>query len=70
MKQNHIIHKVSIEVNVQNKEKAYQIKDNINSFLTMDVFPKLEKYINTFQDKFPDATLQISRLTLDLDENF
>lgn len=69
MKQNHIIHKVSIEVNVQNKEKAYQIKDNINSFLTMDVFPKLEKYINTFQDKFPDATLQISRLTLDLDES-
>lgn len=69
MKQNHIIQKVFIEVNVQNKEKAYSIKDDINSFLTMDVFPKLEKYIATFQEKFPGATLQISRLTLDLDES-
>jgi hypothetical protein len=69
MKQNHIIHKVSIEVAVKNKEKAYLIKDNINSFLTVDVFPKLEKYIDTLDDTLPAHTIQISRVTLELNES-
>jgi hypothetical protein len=68
VKQNHIIHKVLIEIAVENKEKAYVIKDNINSFLTVDVFPKLEKYITTLQNTLPDHTIQISRLTLELNE--
>lgn len=69
MKQNHIIHKVIIEVTVENKEKASMIKDDINSFLTVDVFPKLEKYITTLQDTLPGHTLQISRLVVDIDES-
>lgn len=69
MKQKHIIQKVLIEVTVQNKEKAYMIKDNINSFLTVDIFPKIEKYLDTLEDKLPDHILQISHLKLDLNES-
>lgn len=68
MEQNHIIHKVVIEVSVNNRKKAYEIKDNISSFLTMDVFPKLEKHFNKAQAKLQAHTLQISRLSLDINQ--
>jgi hypothetical protein len=35
----HIIQKVFVEI-VNNKEKAMNIKEDINSFLSVDVFPK------------------------------
>lgn len=69
MKQNHIIDKVVIEVSVNSKEKAYEIKDSIGSFLAMNVFPKLEKYFNSVQDTLPQEILQISQLTISLDES-
>lgn len=68
MEQNHIIHKVVIEVSVNNRKKAYEIKDNISSFLTMDVFPKLEKHFNKAQAKLKAHTLQISRLSLEINQ--
>lgn len=68
MEQNHIINKVVIEVSVSNKEKANEIKDNISSFLAMDVFPELEKHFNTVQAALsPSDILQIQRLTVNLD---
>ena len=69
MEQNHIIHKVVIEVSVNNREKAYEIKNDISSFLTLDIFPKLEKHLNTAQAALAAHTLQISRLTIALDES-
>lgn len=66
MKQDHLIQKVFVEINVNNKEKALGIKEDINSFLSVDVFPKIEKYINALGYKLTDQTLQISRLELDL----
>lgn len=69
MEQNHIIHKVVIEVSVNNREKAYEIKNDISSFLTLDVFPKLEKHLNTVQAAIPAHTLRISRLAITLDES-
>lgn len=68
MEQNHIINKVVIEVSVSNKEKANEIKDNISSFLAMDVFPELEKHFNTVQAALsPTHILQIQRLMVNLD---
>ncbi|WP_299179716.1 contractile injection system tape measure protein, partial [uncultured Chryseobacterium sp.] len=67
MKENHIIQKVFVEVTVNNKEKAYHIKDEINNFLSIDVFPEIEKYIKGIEYKLADHTLQIPRLELDLD---
>lgn len=66
MEQTHIIHKVVIEVSVNNRKKAYEIKDDISSFLTMTVFPKLEKHLNTVQAQIPAHTLQISRLAVEI----
>ncbi|WP_346985759.1 hypothetical protein [Chryseobacterium sp. POE27] len=59
MKQDHIIQKVFVEITVNNKEKAYCIKDDINSFLSIDVFPEIEKYINGIEQKLAGHTLQI-----------
>lgn len=67
MKQDHIIQKVFVEITVNNKEKAFGIKEDINSFLSMDVFPEIEKYINALQYKLADHTIQIPRLELNLD---
>ena len=67
MKQDHIIQKVFVEITVSNKEKAYSIKDDISSFLSTDVFPEIEKYINALEQTLVDRTLQIPRLELNLD---
>lgn len=67
MKQDHIIQKVFVEITVNNKEKAFNIKEDINSFLSMDVFPEIEKYIDALQYKFADHTIQIPGLELNLD---
>ncbi len=66
MKEDHIIQKVFVEISVNNKEKALSIKDDIISFLSIDVFPEIEKYINTLDHQFPDYTLQIPKLELNL----
>lgn len=67
MKQDHIIQKVFVEISVNNKEKALSIKEDISSFLSIDVFPEIEKYINALEYKLDDHTLQIPRLELNLD---
>lgn len=66
MKQDHIIQRVFVEIAVNNKEKALSIKEDINSFLSVDVFPQIEKYINALEYKLEGYTLQIPRLELDL----
>ena len=67
MKQDHIIQKVFVEISVNNKDKAFSIKEDISSFLSIDVFPEIEKYINALEYKLDDHTLQIPRLELNLD---
>ena len=67
MNQDHIIQKVFVEITINNKEKAFSIKKDINNFLAIDVFPEIEKYINALEYNFSDHTLQIPRLELNLD---
>lgn len=67
MNQDHIIQKVFVEITVNNKEKASNIKEDINSFLSIDVFPEIEKYINTLEYELAGQTLQIPKLALNLD---
>ncbi|MDV7698771.1 contractile injection system tape measure protein [Chryseobacterium soli] len=67
MKQDHIIQKVFVEITINNKEKALSIQEDINSFLSTDVFPAIEKHINALEYKLADHTLQIPRLELNLD---
>lgn len=67
MKQDHIIQKVFVEITVNNKEKAYRIKEDISSFLAVDVFPAIERYIGEMEHQSGGYTLQIPRLELNLD---
>lgn len=67
MKQDHIIQKVFLEITVNNKEKALRIKDDINSFLSIDVFPEIEKHIKALEYKLAGHTLQIPRLELNVE---
>lgn len=67
MSQNHVIQKVFVEITVSNKEKAHYIKNDINGFLSVDVFPEIEKYINDIESQLAGRTLQIPLLEMDLD---
>lgn len=67
MKEDHIIQKVFVEISVNNKEKALSIKDDITNFLSIDVFPEIEKYISVLEHQFAGHTLQIPKLELNLD---
>jgi len=74
MKKRHIIHKVFIELNTKSKTQAYEIKDNISSFLSSEVFPSLEKQLNSLDSldsltsKPANYAVQIEKLTLDISE--
>ncbi|MBB6330968.1 hypothetical protein HNP24_001918 [Chryseobacterium sediminis] len=67
MKQNHIIQKVFVEITVNNKSKALSIKDDINSFLSIDVLPEIENHIMALEYKLAGHTLQIPHLELNVD---
>ncbi|WP_294304344.1 contractile injection system tape measure protein [uncultured Chryseobacterium sp.] len=67
MNQDHIIQKIFVEITVSNKEKAERIREDISNFLSIDVFPKIEKYIETLEHQLSGQTLQIPKLELNLD---
>ncbi|OXB06240.1 contractile injection system tape measure protein [Flavobacterium pectinovorum] len=61
----HIINKLFLEVNTPSKQKAYYLKDNLNTFLKEEVFPLLEAYFDTLHDKMPLQSIQIEKLNID-----
>jgi len=69
MKKKHTIHKVFIELNTKSKTQAYEIKDNISSFLSSEVFPSLEEQLNTLDSKSASYAVQIDKLTLNISES-
>lgn len=66
MNHHHIIQKVFVEITVNSEKNAYYIKDDINSFLSIDVFPEIEKFINGMDTQLAGQTLQIPRLELNV----
>ncbi|WP_294201333.1 contractile injection system tape measure protein [uncultured Chryseobacterium sp.] len=67
MNQDHIIQKIFVEITVSNKEKAERIREDISNFLSIDVFPEIEKYIEALEHQLSRQTLQIPKLELNLD---
>ena len=61
----HIINKLFLEVNTASKDKAYYLKDNLNTFLKEEFFPLLEAYFDTLHDKMPLQSIQIEKLNID-----
>lgn len=62
----HIINKLFLEVNTPSKDKAYYLKDNLDAFLKAELFPLLETYFNTLDDKMSSHSIQIEKLNMDL----
>ena len=66
MTRKHIIHKVYLELQTNSTAKAYEIKDNISSYLNLEVFPSLEKELNALENKMPNYAVQVDRLVLEV----
>jgi hypothetical protein len=61
----HIINKVFLEVNTPFKDKAYYLKDHLDTFLKEELFPLLEKYFDTLDSKIASQSIQIEKLNMD-----
>jgi len=61
---NHIIEKVFLEVNTSNIETANSIKNNINSFLLNELFPRLEQLFNEYN--IPETVVRFDSLNINL----
>ncbi|OHT43391.1 contractile injection system tape measure protein [Flavobacterium tructae] len=62
----HIINKLFLEVNTQSKEKAYYLKDHLDTFLKEELLPLLEAYFDTLHTQIPLYSIQIEKLDLNL----
>lgn len=61
--QNHIIGKVFLEINTNRKDKAEELKNNINSFLETHLFPQLEMLFDGYGN---DAIYRFEKIELTL----
>lgn len=61
----HIINKVFFEINTPSKDKAYYLKDRVDSFLKEELFPFLETYFDTLDGKIASQSIQIEKLNMD-----
>ncbi|BFM43836.1 hypothetical protein CFS9_24770 [Flavobacterium sp. CFS9] len=62
----HLINKLFLEVNTQSKEKAYYLKDHLDTFLKEELLPLLETYFDTLHTQIPLYSIQIEKLDLNL----
>lgn len=62
----HIITKLFLELNTHSKEKAYYLKDHLDTFLKEELLPLLETYFDTLDTKIPLHHIQIEKLDLNL----
>lgn len=67
--QKHIIHKVTVDVETKNERAAFQLKDTIDVFLKEDIFPSIEAYFSSLEEKFQEQTIQISELNIDVNSS-
>lgn len=65
---NHIIEKVFVEINTNNSEKAFGVKDDIGTFLNEILFPRIEELFDNFDTN--DRILRIEKLELNLEKPF
>ncbi len=64
--QQHIINKVIVDVNTKSKKTAFTLKDNLDVFLKEDIFPYMEAYFKTLEEKLPSEIIQIPKLVLEV----
>lgn len=62
---NHIVNKVNLEINTPNKEKAFELKNKIDSFLKDRLFPELELLFNEISS--PDQIRRFETVQLEFE---
>ncbi len=55
-----------LEINTNSRDKAYEIKDNLDVFLKENVFPKLESHFEALEKEYHFDIVRIEKLDLDL----
>ncbi|MDH4474085.1 MAG: contractile injection system tape measure protein [Fluviicola sp.] len=65
----HIIHKLTLEVNTTSVQQGYDIKDNVRSFIDTHVVPAIEQYIQGLTASFTaDQVIQLDKLELTINQ--
>lgn len=67
--QEHIIHKVFLDVETNSTKVAHDLKDQLGMFLKEDILPYLETYFKSIEQQLPAEIVQIPQLTLDIKVN-
>ncbi|MDX2361907.1 MAG: contractile injection system tape measure protein [Crocinitomicaceae bacterium] len=62
----HIVHKVFVEVNTSSSAKAYDLKENANSFLKNEILVHIENYFNRLEETYGNSHVQMDYLELNL----
>ena len=63
--QEHIIHKVTVDINTNSNKVAEELKDTIDTFLKEEIFPLIESLFESISSE--DSIKLIPELTLDID---
>ncbi len=64
--QHHIIHKVSLDIQTKNEQQAFDIKDNISSFLKTEIFPEIERYFKEIEITTDQYAIRFEKLNIDV----
>lgn len=65
----HIIHKLTLEVNTTSVQQGYDIKDNVRSFIDTHVVPAIEQYIQGLATSVTaDQVIQLDKLELTINQ--
>ena len=65
--QKHIINKLCIDVETSNPTSAFDLKDNIDTFLKHDILPYLENYFSMIEGDLHSQVIQIPYLSVNVD---
>lgn len=61
----HIIHKLTLEVNTSSVQQGYEIKDNVRSFIDAHIVPAIEQYFSGLTTSMSaDEVVQLDKLEL------
>lgn len=65
--QKHIINKLCIDVETSNHSSAFDLKDNIDTFLKHDILPYLENYFSMIEEDLHSHIIQIPYLSVNVE---
>lgn len=66
LEQKHSINKLVVEVNTNNKNVAFKLKDKLDVFLKDEVFPYVESYFESIESKFETTYVQVPKIEIEV----